>query len=109
MVDDVKNWLLKCPYMENLSVGTLQPGPGTGLFLKGISHVRRDILGDAKVTETFVLRHRDYPDATWVEQVSAWVLQNQPEQMKVTPQGGKPVNPTKDGWGTWELELKVES
>ena len=109
MVDAVKSWLSQGPYIQELSVCSLAPGSGTGLFPKGISRVRQDILGRSRLTQSYILRHRDYPDATWVEQVSAWVLQNQPEQMKVTPQGGKPVNPTKDGWGTWELELKVES
>ena len=109
MVDGIVAWLLGCPYIENVSVGTLQPGAGTGLFLKGISHVRRDILGGSRVSQSLLLRHRDYPDALWVQQFNAWVLENQPTGMKVTPKGGKLVSPTKDGWGTWELELIVES
>ena len=109
MVNTVKGWLLNCPYMGNLSVGTLQPQGDTGLFPKGISRVRRDILGDARVSTAFILRHRDYPDADWVDKVSAWILSNKPADMQVTPKGGKLVNPTKDGWGTWELELIVES
>ena len=109
MVDAVKSWLSRCPHVGKLSAGTLKPGEGTGLFLKGISQVRRDILGEAKVSQTFILRHRDYPDAPWVELMCAWVLNNQPQRFKVTPQGGKLVSPTKAGWGTWEIELIVES
>lgn len=109
MVDRVKSWLLKCPYIQELSVCSLAPGSGTGLFPKGISRVRQDILGRSRLTQSYILRHRDYPDATWAEQVSAWILSNKPADLQVTPKGGKLVNPTKDGWGTWELELTVES
>lgn len=109
MVHKIADWLATCPYVEGLTVGALQPGSGTGLFPKGISKVYRDILGNSRVNASVVLRHRDYPDSTWPQQLAHWVLYNQPQGCTVTPKGGKMVNPTKDGWGTWEIELVVET
>ena len=109
MVHKITDWLEGCPFVEQLTVGTLAPGTGTGLFPKGVSRVYRDILGNSRVTASVLLRHRDYPDAAWTQQVARWVLCNQPDGMTVTPKGGRLCSPTRDGLGTWEVELIVEN
>ena len=109
MVHKIARWLAACPHVEGLTVGSLQPGAGTGIFPKGITRVSRDILGGSRVTTSVLLRHRDYRDSGWVQQLSDWVIANPPEDMTVTPRGGRLCSPTKDGWGTWELEIVIES
>ena len=109
MVHKIMDWLAACPNVESLSLGTLSPGTGTGLFPKGISKVYRDILGGSRVTAAMLLHHRDHPDSAWAQQVADWVLRNQPEGMTVTPKGGKLCSPTRDGLGTWEMELVIEN
>jgi len=109
MVHKIVEWLRACPHVEELTVGTLSPGVGTGLFPKGVTKVNRDILGGSRVTASVLLRHRDHPDSTWAGQLTDWVLCNPPEGMTVTPKGGKLCSPTRDGLGTWEVELIVEN
>ncbi len=110
MVDEIARWLKGCPFIKELTVGTLPPGSGTGLFSKGIDRVRRDILGGSTVTHTFILRHRGRPEEAWPEQLSSWILTaTPPAGYIVTPKGGRLVSPTRDGWGTWEMELKIEN
>lgn len=107
MIEELLKYLETCPLIEQLTFGALAPGGGTGLFAGGIEKVEQDILGDSRVTQSYILRHRDTPDSTWAQQVSRWLLCSQPTNMTVIPRGGKLVSPTKEGWGTWELELIV--
>ena len=107
MIDMLINWLKSCPQLLDIQFGALPPGAGTGLFAGGIEAVQQDILGNSRTVQRYILRHRAAPDSTWAQQVSGWVLSNQPPSMAITPKGGKLVSPTNDGWGTWELELVI--
>lgn len=108
MVHKIAGWLKDCPAVEDITVGTLPPGKGTGIFPKGITRVRQDILGGSAVTSTVVLRHRGRPEDRWPQELSGWVFHTAPPAgCTVTPHGGRLCSPTKDGWGTWELELTV--
>ena len=109
MREALLDWLGGCPLISELSVGTLPPGVGTGLFEGGIQSVEQDILGNSRIARAYILRHRDRPDSLWVLQFSLWVVQNQPPALTVIPKGGKTVPPTNEGWATWELELTVRT
>lgn len=110
MVHKIAKWLEQCPHIDHICVGTLEPGTGTGLFPKGIDRVRRDILGNCRVTATLLLRHRGRPEEDWPSLLSGWVLEAQPPAgYTVTPRGGRLCAPTRDGWGTWEMELIIEN
>lgn len=111
MVHKIADWIKNCPFIEDVTACSVSPGTGTGIFPKGISRVSRDILGNCSVTISLLLRHRGRPEENWPALVSSWVLTTEPPLgcRSVTPKGGKLCSPTKDGWGTWEMELVIET
>lgn len=110
VIEMLVSWLQTCPLVDSLFTGTLPPGRGTGLFLKGIDRVHRDILGNQKPRWRCLIRHRGSPEENWAEAFSCWVLEaTPPAGYRISPGGGRLVSPTRDGWGTWEVELIIEN
>ena len=107
MTEALLSYLACCPVTAAVAVDTLGPGPGTGLFYKGVSHIREDIMGNKKPRCTFILRHRGPTDEHWAETFGLWILNNPPVGLTVIPKKGGQVSPTKDGFSTWEVELEV--
>ena len=107
---DIKSWLEQCPHIGVLTVDSLGPGLGVGLFAQGVEAVCRDILGNVRLRSRYVLRRRGLRGENWAEQVTRWVLEQKPPQgCTVSVKGGKLRDPSTDAMGTYELEIIVNS
>ena len=107
MVHKVRRWLENCPHIYALTVDTLGAGPATGLFCREVTALRQDILGNRKPRFKYLLRHRGQTHENWAEAFGLWVLENPPEEFRVSLRGGRQCSPTRDGFSTWEVELTV--
>ena len=102
-------WLQSCPHLENLAVESLAPGPGAGLYPKGVVSVKGDILGNRRTVCRYLLLKRGVPGDGWQDRFCAWALDTPaPEGWKISIEGGSLCKPTDQGWGTWEITLFVE-
>lgn len=107
MVHKITHWLQGCPYVTNLTAESLCYGPGTGLFCRGVTAVKQNIMGDSMKRFTYLILHRGQTDENWAERFSIWVLENPLAGFDINVSNGRRREPTRDGFSTWEAELTV--